>query len=497
MSIRIFTLEQVCKDVNDTASSALETSPKLDARSGPFSVGSPPATPKLHAVLRHLVSTLTLPQTLDEMLRSLATLTMQAVDADLCVILLKEQAHKRMRVCVCAPDLSDKGVIVQPINIDAALWERLHGAVMRGQLVWLNMQELEALNPLKNVQYETLLPIPLIVGEEYIGLVGCYSSRSLECSDEDQLMLCTIANQAALAIKHRQRIEKDGLAQKAIVKAFVKDLLCAGSEMEDPLSRRAYFLGCDLTRPHAVALIELSALEMPFTSHTQPDQHAIVSPQERLELYAAVIAQLEQYIQERYPGSLIDERDNLLVCLMCLGSESTFNGLGVWLDDLVRRIRHERHVRICTGISNPCHAVSDYQRAYAEANEALSLGQCLNAEDGSTYFNALGAYRYIYKFACENTTRDQYQDQIVSIVEYDRRKKTNLLDTLETYLECGGNVAKTSIKLELHRNTLLQRLERLRKLSALDIEQAQNRLSLLLAIKVHKLRVRCVHTNAD
>lgn len=103
----------------------------------------------------------------------------------------------------------------------------------------------------------------------------------------------------------------------------------------------------------------------------------------------------------------------------------------------------------------------------------------------------------IYHFASQNPLCDQYQDQIASIVEYDRRKKTNLLDTLETYLECGSNVAKTSIKLELHRNTLLQRLERLQKLSALDVEHGQSRLALLLAIKVHKLRSRCGSGNAS
>jgi sugar diacid utilization regulator len=417
---------------------------------------------------------------------------MQAINADLCLIILREQTDNHLRIRTCVPDLSDKSVIVQSTNIDGSLWERLHKAAAQGRLPRLNMQELEAINPLKNVQYETLLLIPLIVGEEYIGLMECYSSRTLQCNDEDQLMLCAIANQAALAIKHQQHIEKDMLAQQTIVKAFIKDLLCVEPEMEDSLSRRAYALGCDLTKPHAVVLIELSALEVFSESHIQPDRHAIISTQERLELYANAAADLEHCIQGHYPGSLVDERDNILVCLLCLGNESAFEFLGAWLDDLLRRIQDERHVRMCAAIGNLCHTLSDYRRGYAEANEALDLGRHLNAKDGSTYFNALGAYRYIYKFAYGNTLRDQYQDQIASIVEYDRRKKTNLLDTLEIYLEYGGNVARTSNRLELHRNTLLQRLERLRKLSSLDVEQVQNRLSLLLAIKIHKLRAGCI-----
>ena len=66
---------------------------------------------------------------------------------------------------------------------------------------------------------------------------------------------------------------------------------------------------------------------------------------------------------------------------------------------------------------------------------------------------------------------------------------TNLLDTVEMYLECGGNVAKTSSHLDVHRNTLLQHLERLQKLCKLDLEHCQHRLPLLMALKIYKLRV--------
>ena len=61
MSIRIFTLEQVCKEINDTASSDREASPELDAQQRLYPVDSPPTLPKLHAALRHLVSMLTQP----------------------------------------------------------------------------------------------------------------------------------------------------------------------------------------------------------------------------------------------------------------------------------------------------------------------------------------------------------------------------------------------------------------------------------------------------
>jgi len=62
------------------------------------------------------------------------------------------------------------------------------------------------------------------------------------------------------------------------------------------------------------------------------------------------------------------------------------------------------------------------------------------------------------------------------------------LDTLETYLECAGNLTRTADRLFVHRNTLIQRLERLQSLCEIDIQDRSNWLTLQVAIKVYKLR---------
>jgi DNA-binding PucR family transcriptional regulator len=148
------------------------------------------------------------------------------------------------------------------------------------------------------------------------------------------------------------------------------------------------------------------------------------------------------------------------------------------------------------GVGNTCQHVSDYRRGFAEANEALQMGQNLSGHKGNdskrqpivTHFNDLGVYRYLYKIAHMDDLRDVYQDQIAHIVNYDRRKNTDLLDTLETYLECAGNLTRTADRLFVHRNTLIQRLERLQSLCDIDLQDRSNWLTLQVAIKVYRLR---------
>jgi len=436
----------------------------------------------LSDVLRHLVKVLTLPLSLDDTLCSLATLTRQAMGVDLCVIMLMDELRGHMSVRTCLLDLSDKGVIIEPIDVDSVLWGRLRDYMARGQLPELTTDELESLNPLKNVQYKTLLPLPLIVGAEYIGVINCYSSKTQYWTNDDQLMLITIASQAALAIKHLQHVEADVQAQKNLVTALFDDLLSGKVGMEESLHRRAYLLGCDLTQPHAVVVVEMSQV---VGGH---GRDMMVSEVERLATYKSVLGRVKQRVQANYPGSLVDERDNLLVCLLSLAKDPPVDHVNTWFDELVRQVQHEQHVWLSAGIGNLCHDIGDYRRGYTEAKEALEIGHFLNQGGSMTHFNTLGVYRYIYQFARTDTLHDRYQSQIVAIAEYDRRKKAKLLDTLEAYLECGGNTAKACIQLGIHRNTMLQRMERLQSLCTLDLEQYESRLPLLVALKVYKLR---------
>jgi sugar diacid utilization regulator len=213
-----------------------------------------------------------------------------------------------------------------------------------------------------------------------------------------------------------------------------------------------------------------------------------LSEEDRMAIHKRICAQVRRRIQDTFPGSLLYEHENLLTCIIHLSKDPSGTRLKNWLRDQARQVRSEHNVSLSIGIGNPCASASDYRRGFAEASEAQQMGQHLNREGGVTHFNDLGVYRYLYKIARMDDLRDMYQDQVGRIASYDRRKGTDLLDTLETYLECAGNLTRTSNRLFVHRNTLIQRLERLQSLCEIDLQERGNWLTLQVAIKVYKLR---------
>ncbi|MGH2495998.1 MAG: GAF domain-containing protein [Ktedonobacteraceae bacterium] len=433
---------------------------------------------------------------LDEMLRSLATLTVQIMEADQCVILLMDQSRGRLTVRASAPALNERALNFQSVDIDRTTWEKLRDSNGRDQPPEISANTLERLNPLKDTQHKTLLSVPLVAGTENLGILNLYSARSRRYTSEDSTLLGTIANQIAMAIKNSHLV--DMLAQKNLVKGFFDDLMYGTYDSEDTLRQRANFIGCDLSRVHTIAMIEIMHMdkenseekERPSGSaaRVQVDTSSPQTEEDRLALHKRITGQVRRRIQDSYPGSVLYERENVLTCIICLSKDPTGSRLKTSLRDLTRQMRTEHGVRMSIGVGNQCQQISDYRRGFAEATEALQMGQNLNTDGGVTHFNDLGVYRYLYKIARMDDLRDMYQDQVAHIATYDRRKGTDLLDTLETYLECAGNLTKTSNRLFVHRNTLIQRLERLQSLCEIDLQERSNWLTLQVAIKVYKLR---------
>ena len=70
---------------------------------------------------------------------------------------------------------------------------------------------------------------------------------------------------------------------------------------------------------------------------------------------------------------------------------------------------------------------------------------------------------------------------VVQLYVYDLKNKTNLLETLKTYLECGENAVQTAQNLYIHRNTLYQRLKKINGIIHTNLDNANIRLFIMMS----------------
>lgn len=147
------------------------------------------------------------------------------------------------------------------------------------------------------------------------------------------------------------------------------------------------------------------------------------------------------------------------------------------------------HGLVSAGISRPAQGLSSLRDAYREAKDAVGIAHELNDHDATTFYGDLKLYQLLLSLKERNLEHLQRfcQDALGPLLEHDQRKQSDLVRTLSGFFASNGNLAKAAQELDVHRNTLVYRLERIAELTELDLDDSDNRLILHLALKTQRV----------
>jgi PucR family transcriptional regulator, purine catabolism regulatory protein len=131
---------------------------------------------------------------------------------------------------------------------------------------------------------------------------------------------------------------------------------------------------------------------------------------------------------------------------------------------------------------------TDLHRAGNEALLAVNVAEG-DEERPLLAFEQTGAYRLLLSAMSEDPAELQrfYAETVEPLVAYDDQYETELVRTVEAFLDNDGNVAGTAQKLFTHRHTIRYRLERVRELSGLDVGSTDGREKLSLGLKAMRV----------
>jgi sugar diacid utilization regulator len=139
------------------------------------------------------------------------------------------------------------------------------------------------------------------------------------------------------------------------------------------------------------------------------------------------------------------------------------------------------------GVSRPAADPVDVHRAGFEALLAANVAEA----QASTLlsFEDTGAYRLLLPAMSDDPGELErfHEETVAPLLAYDDQYETELVRTLETFLDEDGSVARTSEKLFTHRHTIRYRLERVRELTGLDVSSTDGRERLGLGLKAMRV----------
>ncbi len=162
----------------------------------------------------------------------------------------------------------------------------------------------------------------------------------------------------------------------------------------------------------------------------------------------------------------------------------------------IKEFGHELKKIISTEIGNICVSIGigglaespmEISKSYLEAKDAVNFGHRIFGRDSIVTFEELGIYKLLCKYEDREELKKFVHPALWALKEYDKDKNNELIDTLEKYLSCNLNAVKTAEELYVHYKTVLYRLNRIKELTNLDIEDRGKMLEIEVGLKILRI----------
>jgi purine catabolism regulator len=334
----------------------------------------------------------------------------------------------------------------------------------------------------KQSMERVMLPIQIpheVVG--YLSLVG-------EAGNFDHLERLIMGQVAPiLSLEFARERERSRVETRYQSEAFM-DVVQGNYQQAEEMLVRARLLGHDLSIHQAVVIFELALDE---TAYATSGPHTQWSKRLREELLRT------------WPTAwVIHEPRRVMALLPNTQSSNAYEQGGEIADEQAilsslertqtrlqpQNARHK--LSYSGGIGQIARNIQAIPQAWREAQQALEIGRRLFGENKLHSFSRLGIYRLLFPLYGEPMLLDFYHETLGPLLDADNRGNQALLETLEGFFRCNGNLSETARVMHLHRNSLLYRLGRIEELLGRSLEDAELRLCLQIALKIRVLLER-------
>ena len=143
----------------------------------------------------------------------------------------------------------------------------------------------------------------------------------------------------------------------------------------------------------------------------------------------------------------------------------------------------EFYTPVVIGIGTTVNNLKDLARSFKEAQAALEVGKVFDTEKTIVSYDNLGIARLIYQLPttlCETFLKEVFKRGSIENLDQET------FFTIQRFFENNLNVSETSRKLFVHRNTLVYRLEKIKKITGLDLREFDHAIIFKIALMVNK-----------
>jgi carbohydrate diacid regulator len=197
----------------------------------------------------------------------------------------------------------------------------------------------------------------------------------------------------------------------------------------------------------------------------------------------AAVDVLQNLFPDRQHDFIISLSDSDIALIKEVSEDVDGKNLRKLAGAIEETLSSELYTKTVIGIGTPVGHLKDLAVSFKEARVAIEVGKVFDTDKSIINYESLGIGRLIYQLPttlCEMFLSEVFKKSNIDTLD------SETLYTVQKFFENSLNVSETSRKLFVHRNTLVYRLEKLKKMTGLDLREFDHAIIFKVALMVRK-----------
>ncbi len=213
---------------------------------------------------------------------------------------------------------------------------------------------------------------------------------------------------------------------------------------------------------------------------------AVLLLRQRTDSDPSLLESVQGLFPDRISDFVLSVTDTDIAIIRQLPEGSDNKDLYKTASQILDQLGQDNQLSLVIGIGTIVYHIRDLARSYKEAQVAIDVGKVFDTDKEIIHYENLGIGRLIYQLPttlCEMFLQEVFKKNPISSLY------PETLYTINKFFENNLNVSETARKLFVHRNTLVYRLEKIKKLTGLDLREFDDAITFKVALMVKQYLV--------
>lgn len=343
----------------------------------------------------------------------------------------------------------------------------------------LKQNQCNAIAPVTGV---SLVVVPIYVRGEHIAhLVLDVTNRAM--ADADTMAIEQASSMVAVELLNEKAVWQ---REQKIREQLLDDLLMKRYNDEKMVIQRGSHLGFDMAGKYCIFVINADSFE-----ETLKNDKLGLSEEKVQHIKSQVQQKIRAGMNEYSRPSLILDNSVGAVGMLSVRRSADVPECAAHIDKIIAELEKlDTNLTFSAGIGRVKQGVQHVEQARREAELAMRAGRGISRRrkrHRTHSFGDLGCLCFLNELSGSQAMRDFYEENLRTLLDYDKDNKMELVKTLEYYFSCKQNLRMTAEALFVHKNSVVYRLGKIESLLGRELDDYQTAFDLQLCLKLRSI----------